>query len=316
MSVTSGLSGLGPIVITPRVMTQQFIDNLTADQANLAQLENQITTGNAVNVPSDNPAAAANILQLQAAITRANQYSTNAQTGVSRLSLANSTVNSILNVLQQVESTVQGISGASLTGNPAAIAALAQQVTSARAELVNLANTQYAGQAIFSGTGDPQQAYDQNGNYLGAGNSPTTTVAPGSQVAVGVTGPAIFGTGSTGLLGNTTGNMGVLAQIAQDLQTGTQASIQAAQTTGLANLQAAIQVVENQAAVLGANQQAMQGFATQATSTVTSLTQELGNLQDVNMAGAITNLQLQQTAYQAALYATSQLHTLSLAQYL
>ncbi len=312
----SGLSGLGPIVITPQVMTQQFIDNLTADQATLAQLENQITTGDAVNVPSDNPTAAANILQLQAAITRANQYSTNAQTGVSKLSLANSTVNSILNVLQQVESAVQGISGASLTGNPAAIAAVAQEVTSAQSQLVNLANTQYAGQAIFSGTGDPQQAYDQNGNYLGAGNAPTTTVAPGTQVGVGVTGPAIFGTGSTGLLGNTTGNMGVLAQIAQDLQTGTQASIQTAQTTGLANLQAAIQVVQNQAAVLGANQQAAEGFATQATGAVTSLTQELGNLQNVNMAGAITNLQLQQTSYQAALYATSQLHTLSLAQYL
>jgi flagellar hook-associated protein 3 FlgL len=310
------MPGIGPIVITPQVMTQQFIDNLTADQASLAQLENQISSGNAVTVPSDNPSAAANILQLQSAITRANQYATNAQTGVSRLGLANSTVNSILNVLQQVQSAVEGISGASLTGDPAAVAAVAQQVTSAQAQLVNLANTQYAGQAIFSGTGNPQAAYDQNGNYLGAGQAPTTTVAPGTHVAVGVTGPAIFGTGSTGLLGNTSGNMGVLAQIAQDLQTGTPASIEAAQTTGLGNLQAAIGQVEDQAAVLGANQQSMQGFATQATAAVTALTQELGNLQNVDMASAITNLQLQQTAYQAALYATSQLHTLSLTQYL
>jgi flagellar hook-associated protein 3 FlgL len=308
----SSLSGLGPIIVTPQVMTQQFVDNLTADQATLAHLENEISTGNAVNVPSDNPTAAANILQLQSAITRANQYATNSQTGVSKLSLANSTVNSILDVLQQLNSAVTGISGADLTGNPAAIAAVAQEVTSAQSQLVNLANTQYAGEAIFSGTGNPQTAYDQNGNYLGAGNAPTTTVAPGTQVAVGVTGPAIFGTGSTGLLGPT----GVLGQIASDLQAGTQAGIQAAQTTGLAALQSAMQTVETQAAVLGANQQAMQGFATQATGTVTSLTQELGNLQNVNMAGAITNLQLQQTTYQAALYATSQLNTLSLTQYL
>ena len=60
----------------------------------------------------------------------------------------------------------------------------------------------------------------------------------------------------------------------------------------------------------------MQGFAAQATASTSALQQELGAAQDVNMAQAITNLQLQQTSYQAALYATSQLHTDSLAEYL
>lgn len=312
MTTVSGTSSTPAIVVTPTVLTQDFIDELNNDQSSMAELENEISSGNAVNMPSDDPTAAASILQLQSAITRGNQYVTNAQNGTTWLNVANSTMSSILSVLQQVQSDVEGISGAALGSDPSSIDAIAQEVSSAQSQLINLANTQYAGQAIFSGTGNPEAAYDQDGNYLGAGNAPTVTVAPGTQVAVSVTGPEVFGTGSTGLLGSD----GVLAQIAQDLQTGTTASIQAAQTTGLANLQTAIDQVESAAAVVGANQQAIEGYSTQATDSVTSLQTELGNLQDVNMASAITNLQQQQTAYQAALWATSQLNTLSLTQYL
>jgi flagellar hook-associated protein 3 FlgL len=196
------------------------------------------------------------------------------------------------------------------------VAGISDAITSALEQLANLANTQYAGQAIFAGTGNATQAYSSTGTYLGAGTSPTRTVAPGSQVAVSVTGPTIFGSGTTGLLSIVPGNLGVLAQIVQDLEAGTAASIQAATTTGLGALQKAISTVETAAGTLGANQQAMQGFATQATASASALQQELGAAQDVNMAQAITNLQLQQTSYQAALYATSQLHTDSLAQYL
>lgn len=308
----TGISTSVPVVVTPNVLATSMVANLTADQASMAKLENQIATGQAVTLPSDNPAQAANILQLQSGVTRANQYSTNAQDGVSWLTLANSTVTSALNVLRQVESAVQSISGDRLSGNASAIAGLSTAVTGALHQLRDLANTQYAGQAIFSGTGTPKMAYDATGNYVGGTTVPTRTVAPGTSVAVSVTGRAIFGTGTTGLLGNT----GILSRILGDLQTGTTASLNAAATTELGNLQTAIGVVQAQAGQLGANQQTMQGFATQATAAASALQQELGNAQDVNMAQALTNLQLQQTSYQSALYVTSQLKTESLVNYL
>ena len=169
---------------------------------------------------------------------------------------------------------------------------------------------------IFAGTGNVQEAYSADGTYVGAGNAPSVTVAPGTQVAMSVTGPSIFGSGASGLLSSAPGNLGVLAQIVQDLQTGTTASINTAQTADLDNLDTAINQVESQAAVLGSNQQLMQSYSAQATSTSSALEEQLGSLTNVNMAQAITNLQLQQTAYQAALYATSQLNTTSLVSYL
>jgi flagellar hook-associated protein 3 FlgL len=282
----------------------------------MAALQNEISSGQALLSPSDNPAAASQSLQLQASLTRANQYSTNAQTGLGWLTLANTTVSSVLTELQSVQSAVQGLSGTSLSGGSAGVTAVAQQVSGALSQLLSLANTQYAGQAIFAGTGNVQEAYAADGTYVGAGNAPTVTVAPGTQVAMSVTGTSIFGSGTSGLLSSVPGDLGVLAQIVQDLQTGTTASLNAAQTTDLSNLGTAINQVESQAAVLGSNQQLMQSYSDQATSTSSTLEEQLGSLTNVNMAQAITNLQLQQTAYQAALYATSQLSTTSLVSYL
>jgi len=312
----SSVGATGPVIVTPNVLSTALVNDLANDQSSMAKLENEISTGYAVTSPSDNPAQVANILQLQSGVVRANQYATNAQDGVSWLTLANSTVNSVLSVLQKVQSTVESISGANLSGTPSMVSGISDAVSGALQQILNLANTQYAGQAIFAGTGNPTQAYSSTGTYLGAGSAPTRTVAPGSQVAASVTGPQIFGSGTTGLLSTTPGNLGVLAQIVQDLQAGTATSIKAAVTTGLGALQSAMQTVEAAAGTLGTAQQAMEGFASQATASASALQQELGSAQQVNMAQAITNLQLQQTSYQAALYATSQLHTDSLAAYL
>jgi flagellar hook-associated protein 3 FlgL len=311
------INATSAMVITPAVLAQGLITDLNGDQTSMASLENQISTGDAINTPSDNPAGAANILSLQSSLTRANQYSTNAADGLGWLQLGNSTVNSILGVLQNVQSLVESTTGEALSGATSAVTSIAAQVSSALSELTNLANTQYeGGQAIFGGTGASSAAYAADGTYLGAGTAPTRTVAPGTQISVGVTGPEIFGSGSTGLLGQTAGNMGVLAQIVQDLQANTPASIKAATGTDLQNLQAAITHVEGVAGGLGANQQAVQGFSAQAVSTQTTLEQELSSVQSVNMAEAITSLQTLQTGYQAALYATSQISADSLVKYL
>ncbi len=340
----TSITSATPIMVTPNVLATTMVNGLTTDQTAMATLEEQISTGDAINVPSDNPAGAANLLQLQGAVTRAGQYSSNAQDGVGWLSLGNATVSSVLDVVQSIKSVIEGVSGSSLMGEPATVTSTADQVRSALNQLMNLANTtEEGGQPIFAGTGNATAAYDANGSYLGNGVAPTRTVAPGTQVAVAVTGPQVFGPGTPGAsdsfggvttsllsgAGTTTDgpNVGVLQTLANDLNTASQdltagnrsgASAALAQVTGtdLQNLSTALNRVETAAGVLGANQQAVQGFSTQATNSVASLQQELGSVQDTNMAQALTNLQLQQTAFQEALYATSQLSSDSLAKYL
>ncbi len=348
--ISSGM----PVVITPSVLVNTMVTGLTNDQSNLAATEQQVSTGDAINVASDNPAGAASLLQLQGGVVRANQYSANAADGVGWLSLGNSTVSSVLSVVQSIKSVIEGVSGSSLMSDPATITSTAAQVQGALSQLRNLANTTEAGgQPIFAGTGNATVAYDANGNYVGNFTPPTRTVAPGTQVAVAVTGPTVFGGpttpgGSTtaaspsllgtpppsvSSLGGTYTNYaseGVLQQTYNDLTSAATALsnggmynnhsasfyLKLVTTTDLNALSTALSNAETAAGTLGANQQAVQGFASQATASATALTGQLGAVQDTNMAQALTNLQLQQTAYQEALYATSQLSTDSLVKYL
>lgn len=299
-----------PISYTPQVIASQLINNLDADQTQQASLEQQLSSGNIVNSPSDNPAAAASIMQLNSSMSRAQQYSANASDGQGWLSLGNSTVNQVLSTLQSVQQAIIGVSGQTLSGNSSTLTSVANQVSSARTQLINLANTTYGGQAIFAGTGNPTQAYDQNGNYVGAGSAPTRTVAPNTTVSVGVTGQQLFGDGSSSpdLLGPN----GLLTTISGELASG---NVQAAEGN-LSNLQSAITNVEDQAASLGNDYQQMQAFSQQATNAQAALQTQLSAEDSVNVAQTTTQLVQAQQTFQSALWATSQIEQQSLVNYL
>jgi len=304
--------GTNAISYTPQIMANQMISNIDGAEAQQASWEEQLSTGNTINQPSDNPAGAAELMQLNANLSRAQQYAANANDGAGWLSLGNSTMNQVLSALHQAQQAVESVSGATLSTTPSALQALSDQVASARTQLINLANTTYGGQAIFAGTGNVGAAYDQDGNYLGGGTAPTRTVAPGLQVAVGLTGDQVFGSGTTGLLGTN----GILAQIANDLQSGTSSSIANVEGSDLQALNTAVAQVSAQAAQMGANYQQVQAFATQATDTQQVLQTQMSQMDSTNVAQVTTQLTESQQAFEAALWATSQLSQDSLVQFL
>jgi flagellar hook-associated protein 3 FlgL len=304
--------GSGAISYTPTIISGQLISGLNTDEAQQATLEEQLSTGDSINQASDNPAGAAELLQLNGNLARAQQYESNANDGSGWLSLGNSTMNQIVSTLQSVQSTVESVSGAVLSNEPGTLQSLAAQVTAAQGDLLSLANTTYGGQAIFAGTGNVTEAYDQSGNYVGGGSAPTRTVAPGVQVPVSVTGQQIFGTGSSGILGAG----GILAQIVSDLQTGTTASLSNLQATVAPALTSAITQATAVAAQMGSNYQSMQTFSQQATNAQQALQTEISGLDGTNVAQATTQLTEDQNSYQSALWATSQLSQDSLVQFL
>ncbi|MCU4185046.1 hypothetical protein K6U06_11795 [Acidiferrimicrobium sp. IK] len=301
-----------PVTYTPSVIAQQMISNVNSDEAYQAGLQEQLATGVSINSASDNPAGAAQVLALGASIARSAQYQTNASDGVGWLSTGTSTLNSIINTLQSVQQAAQGASGVALTGGTNALQAIVGQVNSAANEILQLANTTYDGQAIFAGTGNPGQAYDSTGTYVGGGSAPRRTVGPGTQITIGVTGPAVFGSGPTGLLGAG----GVLAKLAQDLSTGTPASLTQATTTDLQALGAALDQVTTQAATLGEQYQQAQAFSAQATLANTALQTQLSSTDSTDIAKVTTELNQAQNNFQSGLWAISKLNQTSLVQYL
>jgi flagellar hook-associated protein 3 FlgL len=303
---------LPALTYTPTIISSQLVQNLNADQSQQATLEEQLSTGDLINTPSDNPAGASTLMQLNSSLARAQQYVSNANDGLGWLSLGTSTLNSVVSALQTAQQSVMALSGNSLSGQQAAITGTTAQLQSTLQQVLSLANTTYGNQAIFAGTGNVSQAYDSSGNYVGGGNAPTRTVAPGVTVPVSVTGPQVFGSGTSGLLGSS----GVLQTLITDVSTGTSASLQKAMSTDLTALNSAIQAVEGQAAVLGANYQRMQSFSQQATNSQAALQSQMSSLDSVNVAQATTQLTQDQQTYQTGLWAAAQIEQHSLVNYL
>ena len=303
---------MSAITYTPSVIRDQLLQDLSTDQSQQSTLEQQLASGDLVNSPSDNPAAAESIMQLNSGLARSKQYVANAKDGLGWLSLGNSTLNSVISTLQSAQQQVSAFSGQSLGGQQAAVAGTVAQLQSTMQQVLSLANTTYGGQALFSGTGNVSRAYDSSGNYVGGGSAPTRTVAAGVTVPVSLTGPQVFGSGSSGLLGSS----GVLQTLINDVSTATPASLQKAMTTDLTALSTAIQGVTSQAAALGSDYQRMQNFANQATGAQAALQTQISAEDSVDLAQASTQLSQDQTTYQAGLWATSQIEQHSLVQYL
>ena len=152
-----------------RVSTSQiYTQGLKAfgdQQTKLAQLQEQISTGTRINKPSDDPAASARILELEQTLEVNKQYQVNIDLAENRLSLQETSLGGVSNVLQRIrELVIQANNAAmdSLSRN-----SIADEIDERYQELIALANT-----------------VDSNGEYLFAGfqnqNQPFTAAVTGS----------------------------------------------------------------------------------------------------------------------------------------
>src|SRR5450631_2613830 len=121
-------------------------------QTNTSNLE--LATGSKINTPSDDPAGAAQLVQINALSGQVDSYQRSLSSITGQLSTADSTLSSVVTALQRAISL--GVQGANGTLSDADRADVAAELTGIRSQLVNLANTTYQGQSIFAGTATTQ----------------------------------------------------------------------------------------------------------------------------------------------------------------
>lgn len=173
-------------------------------QVNTATL--QLATGSRINQPSDDPAGAAQLVQIHAGSSQVDSFQQSTSSIAGRLQTADSTLSSVVTALTRAISL--GVQGANGTLSDSDRAAVAQEVSGIQTQLLDLANVSYQGQFVFSGTAvvqpfaadptDPSGVrYDGNAgvNSVAIGNNYQLQVnLPGSQVFNG-TGPNGSGAG-------------------------------------------------------------------------------------------------------------------------
>jgi len=119
-------------------------------QSALSVALQQVSTGLKVNQPSDNPAAAANMVTSLAASANVDQYTSNVSSVRSQMETADSAISAVVTSLNTA--ITLGTSGASGTVTPANRQAIAAQVQGVLTSLISQANTSYQGVYVFGGS--------------------------------------------------------------------------------------------------------------------------------------------------------------------
>jgi len=136
--------------VSTAYFTQRGLTSILEQQARLSDIQEQISSGKRLLRPSDDPTGAAQILRLEQSLSVTNQYQRNAGNALNRLTLEESTLDSVQDSLIRIrEIAIQGANP--IIGNTDRLA-LAQEVRERLNELVSLANTRDANQEyLFSG---------------------------------------------------------------------------------------------------------------------------------------------------------------------
>jgi flagellar hook-associated protein 3 FlgL len=288
------------VTVSSLALAQTLTSQLSAQETGIAQLQQQLATGQVLNKPSDDPAAVTQVLALSSQASQLTSWQSNADTATSWLGTANNTANSVLEGMQSAQSLLlQALNQGAQ--DPTTYEALGDQLQGVVSNLLSLSNTQYEGRAIFAGTSASPQAYDPSGNYLGNNDVPTVVIGPGSgggqTVDLSVAGTTMFGVGASNVF-NT------LSTAATALLSGAPTS--ADLTTALSALTQNIATAQQASAVLGDASQEMSSVSASLTTQIASVQSDQADLEDVNIATATTELDSETTNYQAALWAASQ----------
>ena len=289
--------------VTQRSIGVRALHGLQHNLDRLGQLQQQLSSGREISRPSDSPTGAVSALQLRSEVRASEQYARNASDGLGWLGTVDEALTGSLGLLNRAKSlTLQGMSTGS--SSPSSRAALAAEVSALRENLLGVANTRYLDRPVFGGTTPGGTAYDASASYVGDGNSVSRTVGDGARVRVDVTGPEVFGSGTSSVFQ-------VLDDIATHL-TADPASLEA----DLGRLEAAFENVLNRLADVGARYNRVDQMRQKSEDSVTSLRNSLAEVESVDLPKTIVELQMQEVAYQAALGATQRIVQPSLVDFL
>jgi flagellar hook-associated protein 3 FlgL len=177
-------------------MYQQQVSTMLSQQDALSQTENEVSTGNAINVPSDNPIGAAQIVGLNHILAENTEYTNNITGANTRLSTESSTLSSVSNLLNSVNDLgLSSINGALSSSD---LSNIATELTQYRNQLVQLSNTTDAnGNALFAGTSTTTTPFVMNSStgqvsYAGNDQQSFVSIGQGLQVANGDSGSSLF----------------------------------------------------------------------------------------------------------------------------
>ncbi|MGP8476787.1 flagellar hook-associated protein FlgL [Burkholderia sp. PR2] len=182
-----------------RISTTQFyqlnVGQMNDQQAQLAQLYQQISSGVSLTTPADNPVGAAQAVQLSMTSATLSQYAANQNVALASLQAEDQTLQNVGTVLGSVQSVIVRAGDGSLADSDRA--ALATQLEGYRDQLLSLANsTDGAGNYLFAGYKNAAAPFTKNAaggiSYVGDTGTRTVQIDDSRSVPQGDSGLSVF----------------------------------------------------------------------------------------------------------------------------
>ncbi len=187
------------------LQSQTSTQQIDSTQQQLLTLQNELSTGKAVNQPSDNPSAAAAILQLQQLMAARTGWSNNVTAATSQLGEVDSSLNSLTQLLTQAQTIAsQNVSSTTPADQRTSAAAVIDSIYS---QAMAIANTQFNGSYLFGGDEGNTPPYVQAAGgiqYTATGQTLTNQFDDNTSINFQVSGNSVFGGFSSGVQGSST----------------------------------------------------------------------------------------------------------------
>lgn len=291
--------------ITYSQLGQNSLRGIQGNLERLGKSQDQLSTGLAFSRASENPIGTASAMSYRSDMKQYEQYKRNADDGATWLQESDSALGSALDLINRANDLVlQGKSTGS--GSGASREALAKEVEQLREGLLNIANTTYLGRPIFGGTTGGSVAFNADGTFAGDANPVTRSVGRGVDVQVNTDGRDAFGG-----KGGAPDVFKLLQDVAANLRTDPDAL-----GGDLDDLKAVHRNVTDTLADIGARANRIDNMRQAAIDRVLATSNSLNDVIGTDMVESTINLQMQKTAYEAALGTAGKVLQLSLTSFL
>jgi flagellar hook-associated protein 3 FlgL len=304
--------------ITNHMLMTNVLNNLTNSMNSLAKSQGQMSSGNLVSRPSDNPVATGQILSLQSSMDAQDRYAGNIGDAETFLSTSENAIADMSSGLTRVrELMLQGGSGTYTADQRVAMGTEVDEIIN---QMVESGSATSGSQQVFGGYATQTQTLTRKGDavtYHGDNGQINYEVAQGVKMTVNIDGVKLFqvvtptpvGQGNTDLF-NT------LIQIKNTLMGAADTNVQDLTGSLLGKIDTLGDNVVAMRSVIGARTNRLDMAKSRNVADKQQMTTALSNLQDVDIAKATLEYNEKAYAYQAALATGAKVLTPSLVDFL
>lgn len=292
--------------VTNRMMVQSSVRRMTERLAAFERTQKTLATGKRIHTASDDVAGMNRALSVRAGLAANAQAKRNAEDGAMWVELADTRLASVVDGLQRVRELA--VTARNATANGEQLDAIANEVAELKEVFLSAANSRHRGRPLFAGFSGSDAVASVGGvwTYQGDDGAITRRISDSDVVTINVTADDVFGfTDGEDLFT-------VLDDFEARLRSGDQSGVGAS----IDALDRAMGRVLEARSRLGAAGSRIESARFRADAEEVQLRTQLSAVEDVDIAEAVMELQMQEVSYQAAQGALAKALQPSLAAFL